>query len=102
VNASDRRARGRSFGGGAAPADQRTAAQLNRIAKALLRAGYREAGEMVALAALSVKIVLRSKARRRQRLRKSYQQAVAASDPAQQGAIVVSLPQRRRTARRSS
>jgi hypothetical protein len=93
---------GRSSGGGAALADQRTAAQLNQIAKALLRAGYREAGEIVALAALSVQIVSRSKARRRRRLRKSYQEAVAASDRAPTVAIVVPFPRSRRTARRSS
>jgi hypothetical protein len=99
---TDRRSRGEGSAGGATAADRRTTAQLNRIAKALQLAGYKEAGEIVALAALSVHIVATSKSRRRRRLRKSYQQAVAASDPARHGAIVVRLAPRRRTARRSS
>ena len=97
-----RNSRGGVFGGGAVTTDQRTTAQLNRIAKALHLAGYKEAGEIVALAALSVHIAATVKSRRRRRLRKSYQQAVAASDPAISGAIVVPFPSRRRSARRSS
>jgi hypothetical protein len=82
--------------------DHRTTAQLNRIARALQLAGYKEAGEIVALGALSVHIVATSKSRRRRRLRKSYQQAAAASDPARPGAIVVRFPPRGRKPGRSS
>jgi len=102
MSASDRGSRGSTFGGGSIAAGQRTVAQLNRIANALHLTGYREAAEMVALAALSVHLLSRRKARRKRRMRKSYQQAVAASDPRQLGAIVVPFLSRRRTAHRSS
>jgi hypothetical protein len=82
-------------------ADRRTTAQLNRIAKALQLAGYKEAAEIVALAALSVHIAATVKSRRKRRLRKSYEQAIAASDPAQPGTLVVPFPPRRRSARSS-
>lgn len=52
---------------------------------------------MVSLAALSVQLALRLKSRRRRRIQKSYQEALAARDPEQSGAILVPFPSPRRS-----
>jgi hypothetical protein len=88
--------------GDVAMTDQWTTAQLNRIAKALELDGYKQAGEFVALAALSVHTVSALKSARKRRMRRSYRRAVAAWDGLQSAAIVVPFPARRRTAGRAS
>jgi hypothetical protein len=74
-------------------ADQWTTAQLNRIARALELAGYRDAGIYVAIAAHAVSM---QRSRLRRQMRRSYLRAIAARDRSQATAVVVPFPARRR------
>lgn len=81
-------------------ADFWTADELNRIAKALELAGYKEAAEFVALAALSVRDVSTLRFGRKRPTWNFYQLA-AAPEPARSVVNVVPFPSRRRIDRSS-
>jgi hypothetical protein len=82
-------------------ADQWITPELNRLAKALQAAGYQEAGEFVAIAALSVQTDSKLKSRRKSR-RSNLSEPATASDSVRSVAIVVPFLSRRGPRARSS